>query len=81
MKKHEEELEQQNAELKQQLEDRTLRLKQTGSIAEAALALNHGFEAAQAAADDYLNSIKAADPQPETASEQDVETNGGTKIE
>lgn len=41
MKKHEEELEQQNAELKQQLEDRTLRLKQTGSIAEAALALNH----------------------------------------
>lgn len=59
MKKHEEELEQQNAELKQQLEDRTLRLKQTGSIAEAALALNHVFEAAQAAADDYLNSIKA----------------------
>lgn len=54
LKQHEEELEQQNAKLCRQLADRTLRLEQVGSIAEAALSLNRVFEAAQAAADQYL---------------------------
>jgi len=36
LKQHEEELERQNAELRRQLADRTLRLEQVGSIAEAA---------------------------------------------
>lgn len=59
LKQHEEELEQQNAKLRRQLADRTLRLEQAGSIAEASLLLNRVFEAAQAAADQYLESIKA----------------------
>ena len=42
--------------------DRTLRLEQVGSIAEAALSLNRVFEAAQAAADQYLESVKAQYP-------------------
>ena len=40
----------------------TLRLEQVGSIAEAALSLNRVFEAAQAAADQYLESVKAQYP-------------------
>ena len=60
LKQHEEELEQQNAKLRRQLADRTLRL--VGSIAEAALSMNRVFEAAQAAADQYLESVKAQYP-------------------
>ena len=48
--------------LRRQLADRTLRLEQVGSIAEAALSLNRVFEAAQAAADQYLESVKAQYP-------------------
>ena len=55
-------LKQQNANLRRQLADRTLRLEQVGSIAEAALSLNRVFEAAQAAADQYLESVKAQYP-------------------
>ena len=62
LKQHEEELEQQNANLRRQLADRTLRLEQVGSIAEAALSLNRVFEAAQTAADQYLESVKAQYP-------------------
>lgn len=65
LKQHEEELEQQNAALEQKLADRTLRLEQAGSIAEASLALHRVFEAAQAAADTYVNSVKALYPLPE----------------
>lgn len=53
-------------ELKQQLEEknkvieqRTLRVKQFGNIAQAALALNEVFESAQRAADQYLESVKS----------------------
>ena len=42
------------------LEDRRIRIEQAGSIAEAALKLNEVFEAAQRAADQYLESLKAA---------------------
>lgn len=82
LKQHEEELEQRNAELEQKLADRTLRLEHAGSIAEAALELNHVFEAAQAAADAYLESVKAMDPPPVlfTSSAQPAE-NGGTDAE
>ena len=44
-------------ELKAQLEKREITLAQAGNIAEAALQLNGVFEAAQAAADQYLHSI------------------------
>ncbi len=43
----------------EQLADRSLKLANTGSIAEAALAVNGVFEAAQAAAEDYLRAARA----------------------
>lgn len=45
-------------ELKQQLDDRTIKMKEAGSIAEASLRINKIFEVAQQAADEYLKSIK-----------------------
>lgn len=45
-------------ELEEKLADREIRIKESGSIAEAALKLNGIFEAAQAAADQYLENIK-----------------------
>ena len=43
-----------------QLEDRRIAIEQSGTLAEAALRLNGIFEAAQAAADQYLENVKAA---------------------
>lgn len=50
-------LEEENRQLKSQLEDRSLRIDNAGSIAEAALNLSGIFESAQAAADQYLAMI------------------------
>lgn len=50
------ELEEKNAAL----DDRRIRVEKAGSIAEAALKLNEVFEAAQRAADQYLESVKSA---------------------
>lgn len=50
-------LEDENKRLKAQLEDRSIRIDKAGSIAEAALDLSGIFQAAQAAADQYLNMI------------------------
>ena len=47
-------------ELREALGQRDLDVASAGSIAEAALKVNHIFEDAQAAADQYLGSIKAA---------------------
>ena len=47
-------------ELQAVLEERTLRISNAGSIAEVALNINGVFEAAQAAADQYLLSVRAA---------------------
>lgn len=46
--------------LKAELESRKLLINESGSIAEAALKISGIFEAAQEAADIYLESIKAA---------------------
>lgn len=46
-----------------ELEQRRILLERSGSIAEAAMQLNGVFEAAQRAADQYLESVKAANPQ------------------
>lgn len=80
LKQHEEELEQQNAALEQKLADRTLRLERAGSIAEAALALNHVFEDAQAAADAYLASVKAMEPGPAQPIPPLPADNGGADV-
>ena len=45
-------------DLKSQLEDRTIKIKEAGSIAEASLKIKKIFEVAQQAADEYLRSIK-----------------------
>lgn len=66
------------AELEQtrsKLEAKELILEQAGSIAEAALRLNKVFEAAQAAADQYVLSMKArAGEAPEETREEAEET-------
>lgn len=46
-------------DLRNRLENEELTMKEAGSIAEAALQLNKVFEAAQAAADQYLANVKA----------------------
>lgn len=58
------EIEQLKAELKEtkeQLADRKIVIEQSGSLAEAALRLNGVFEAAQRAADQYLENIRHRD--------------------
>ncbi|MCD7927477.1 MAG: hypothetical protein LUF80_01245 [Oscillospiraceae bacterium] len=51
-------LREENLWLHKQVDDKRLRLDKAGSIAEAALSLNHIFEDAQAAAQQYLDSIQ-----------------------
>lgn len=47
------------------LMDRKIQIKKVGSIAEAALQLNDVFEAAQAAADQYLENVRRLGGEPE----------------
>ena len=47
--------------LKAELEDKNVKIKNSGSIAEASLKLNGVFEAAQKAADQYIENIISAD--------------------
>lgn len=51
-------LQQELEETKRKLEDRRLMEQEAGSIAEAALRINKVFEAAQQAADQYLENIR-----------------------
>ena len=51
-------LEKRVGELEKQLADRTLLLSRAGTMAEAALALNGVFEAADRAAEDYVANIR-----------------------
>ena len=53
-----EELEKENETLRQRVEERQIIMKNTGSIADASLALAKVFEEAQKAADMYLCSIQ-----------------------
>ena len=52
-------LKEENTELKQLLESRKLQVAQAGNLAEASLSINRVMEAAQAAADQYLDNIRA----------------------
>ena len=47
------------SELKDQLNERTIAVSKAGSIAEAALIINKVMDAAQLAADQYLENIRA----------------------
>lgn len=53
-----EELKKSLEEARQQLANRNIEIQEAGSIAEAALRLNGVFEAAQKAADQYLENIQ-----------------------
>lgn len=64
LKTSEENVRKEKETLEERLHDRTIQIAKAGSIADASLALNGVFEAAQIAADDYLNSIKAANENP-----------------
>ena len=52
------ELNEKNKELEEALEDKRIRMKDVGNIAEAALKINDCFQSAQNAAEQYLNEIK-----------------------
>ena len=57
--KENEELRRQLQEARDRLAERKLSLDEAGSIAEAAMRLNGVFEAAQAAADQYLENVRS----------------------
>ena len=59
LKEREEDLSAQVAALEERLAQREIQISRAGSIAEAALALHRVFEQAQAAAEDYLISVRA----------------------
>ena len=59
MKKREIELQARLDEAEAQLKDREITIEKSGSIADSAMQLSGVFQAAQEAADTYLNSIKA----------------------
>ncbi len=56
--KENEKLIKENEDLKSRLEEKQIIIEKAGSIAEAALKLNKVFEAADAAAKQYIDSIK-----------------------
>lgn len=57
-KEENEDLREENEELKAKLAEREILKEKAGSIAEAALQINEVFEAAQRAADQYLENVK-----------------------
>lgn len=54
-----EQLRQENLELRARLEEKTLKIENTGSLAEAALVLNGVFQAAQEACEQYSLNIRS----------------------
>lgn len=58
LKKSEQELQQDNAALKEQLADKRIKIENAGSVADAAMALSEIFTAVQSVADRYLAEIE-----------------------
>ena len=67
LKQSEDQLRAENAALSAQLQERQIHIENAGSIAQAALELNKVFEAAQAAADEYVASVLAANKNTDAA--------------
>ncbi|MCD8346691.1 MAG: hypothetical protein LUD16_01830, partial [Lachnospiraceae bacterium] len=65
LQQNEHSLRAENKELRRQLDDKLLRMKNAGSIAEAALSLNQVFEDADAAARQYVDSLRYVDENAE----------------
>ena len=62
-----EELTAENQQLKEKLADKRLRIRRAGNIAEAALEINNVMEAAQSAADQYIEEIRTLRNETEIA--------------
>ena len=69
LKQTEDRLRAENAALSAQLQERQIHIENAGSIAQAALELNKVFEAAQAAADEYVASVRAANKNTDAEAE------------
>ncbi|MDY3985806.1 hypothetical protein [Dysosmobacter sp.] len=63
-------LREQLQQMKEQLESRQIMLNEAGSIAEASLQMNRVFEAAQQAADQYLENIRVLSGRQESVCAQ-----------
>ncbi|MBP3918563.1 MAG: hypothetical protein J6I50_05270 [Clostridia bacterium] len=78
LQKNQEVLQSQVDSLRTALSERQIKIRASGSIAEAALKINNIFECAQAAADQYLDSVMLAASEPvqteDTAAAEDGET-------
>lgn len=68
-------------ETKAALEDRRIRVRKAGSLAEASLQLTNIFEEAQKAADLYVENIRRRALQKEARLEQNKESNTETRRE
>ncbi len=77
LQQEEQKLQQENDDLKSQLEDKRIRMEKAGSIAEASLSLNRIFEDAQSAADQYLLSLQKEQEElkdSKAAGEEEIKT-------
>ena len=62
-------------EARAKLEERNIQIEQAGSIAEAALQLNKVFEAAEAAAEQYLENVRClSEKQKKACAQREEET-------
>lgn len=67
-----EQLEKQLAEANEKLQDKMIQIEDSGSLAEAVMRLNGVFEAAQNAAQQYLDNIKDRAMKAEKAEQEDA---------
>lgn len=70
--KENEQLRQQLEQAQKQLEDRTIAILDSGTMAEAVFRLNGVFEAAQAACDQYIENMKLRSGQHDRMMEQET---------
>ncbi len=68
--KRQDELVEENKELREQLDSKNLKISNAGSIAEAVVGLDLLFETAQKTADDYIEQVKAANTELERRAEE-----------
>lgn len=70
LQQNEELLRQENQRLREELDEKRIKIENAGSIAEASLSLSHIFEDAQKAADLYLTSVRQAEEEKRAALEE-----------
>ncbi len=68
--KRQDELVEENKDLREQLDSKNLKISNAGSIAEAVVGLDLLFETAQKTADDYIEQVKAANTELERRAEE-----------